>query len=247
MTFMEEVKKKFEKLVRENNLLDKKLLIKAKGLSVQQAIGSPKRQDYPILQGKEIMLEADLEGFKGQSFTSAPCDYTGNLAEIINLNLDDDYQLALYVAAINTVMTYLGLLDKTIHCKDEEPEECAKELVKFIIKEYGANTKVGLIGYNPSLLEALAKKFSLLASDLNLNNIGKEKFGVKILDGEKETEYLIKNSELVFFTGSTLCNGSFPIILDTLKKYKKPFYVFGITGAGICKLNNYNRFCPFAK
>ena len=41
--------------------------IVSKSLSSKEAIGNTKRKDFPIIVGKEIMLEADFKGAKGQA------------------------------------------------------------------------------------------------------------------------------------------------------------------------------------
>ncbi len=40
-----------------------------KGLNPKEAIGTPDRNDYPILKGKELIIEATFKDAKGQSFT----------------------------------------------------------------------------------------------------------------------------------------------------------------------------------
>ena len=43
------------------------------------------------------------------------------------MDLSDPKQLAEFVATLNAVYRHLGLCDRTIHCRDNEPRDCAKE------------------------------------------------------------------------------------------------------------------------
>lgn len=58
--------------------------IVSKSLTPDEAIGDTTRKDFPILIGKEIMLEADFKGSKGQAFTSTPSMFEGTLKKNTN-------------------------------------------------------------------------------------------------------------------------------------------------------------------
>jgi hypothetical protein len=77
--------------------------------------------------------------------------------------------------------------------------------------------------------------------DLDKDNIGKKKFGLTILDGEKEITGTLKWCDLAVVTGSTFINGTAYEIINQTKNKHILFY--GVTVAGIAKLLNLERFC----
>ncbi len=236
---IEEVKKQ---LVDELQL---QVSISVKGLSVEQAIGSPKRQDFPIQKGKEILIQADFQGFKGQAFTTHPTDFVGSLGEVFALDSQNARDRALLVATLNAVASYLGACEKCVHCKDEEPEECGLWIAQQLQGEKG---KIAMIGLNPAILQKLVEAgLQVRCSDLDPDWIGKQKFGITIEDGSKVNAELLQTSDFILFTGSTLCNDSFDEIMDAITKNGKDYAIFGTTAAGVCGLMKLKRFCYMGK
>ena len=135
-------------------------------------------------------------------------------------------------------MRHLGLVDHTVHCKDNQPRECSQELAKHIEKEYG-QPKVAMVGFQPRMVEALAQKFELRVTDMDRDNIGREKFGVRI-DDPQRTEENLDWCDIAVVTGTTIVN-------DTIGQFRinKPVVFYGVTIAGAAKLAGLNRFCPF--
>ena len=220
--------------------------IKARGLTATQAIGQPKRTDYPIQNGKEVMIEADCEGSLGQAFTDQPVDYHGSLTDILALPLAGSANRALFVAALNAVLKKNKLTDRTVHCKNEEPEMCASMLIQWLLEKIQPDDKIGLIGLQPAMLEKLTETFGadrLLASDLNPKTIGSNKWGVIVLDGEQENERLIDHVDFVLVTGSAIVNGSFNSLYQHLSDLHKPFAAFGNTISGVASLLNIPHVC----
>lgn len=239
---LEELRTELKKLVIENNLLDEKVSVSGKVLTTEEAIGNPERKDFPLMKGKEKLLQAKVKGKIGQAFTDMPGSFEGTLAEIINKPFKTHNDMAVFIATLNAVMNYLGLCEKTIHCKDNEPEECAQCLPKYIKEEYG-NPKIALIGFQPSFLENLSKEFSVRVLDLDPDRLGTEKFGVKIEDGEKDLKDVLDWCDLIFSTGSTIANNT---IKDFLNK-DKPVIFFGTTISGAAHMLNLKRYCQCAK
>ncbi|MCD6418203.1 hypothetical protein J7M00_05415 [bacterium] len=242
-------KERLEKIIEEHDLMDAEISVLAKPLTPEEAIGTPGRRDFPIIEGKERMIEAQVLGAKGQSFTDSPGDFIGRLADVMELPLTDNKNRAIFVAAMNAVLRYLNLVSGTVHCKDMEPEKCAPEIADYIFSKYG-KIKVGLVGLNPAIAEALVEKFgakNIFNTDLNRENIGKKKFGITILDGRTDTEKLVKNSELVLITGTTIVNGTIDYIMELVEKYGRKYIIYGVTSAGVCQLLGLNRICPFAR
>ncbi len=238
------LKSQFRNVLEANNLSSDEVVIKLKALTPEEAIGKPGRKDYPILTGKEIMLEADFRGAKGQAFTDAPAEFQGTMDKILALDLNEDqHARGLFIAALNAVTRHLGLSEKTIHCKNDEPEECAKKAVEFIKEKYG-DVKIALVGYQPSLLENLSKEFNIRVLDLNPQNVGAERYGVVVEHGVDDFDEVVVNwSDLVLCTGSTLSNGTITNFLDL----EKEVLFFGTTLAGAADMLGCKRMCFLAK
>src|SRR3712207_7333035 len=77
-----------------------------------------------------------------------PGEFSGTISEIINRPIKTNFDMAILISTLNAVCKYLKITDKSIHCKDEDPEECAKKLVEYIKEKYG-HPKIALIGLQP--------------------------------------------------------------------------------------------------
>lgn len=235
------LKNELQKIIQENNLQTDKIKITSKGLTPTEAIGVTKRDDFPIISGREIMLMAEYQGSFGQAFTDSPALFNGSLEEILALDIvNDDYSRGLFIASLNAVMKHLNLIEKTIHCKDDEPEMCAVEFSKFTEANY-KDKKIALIGYQPAILESLSKNnFNVRVLDLNPAHVGKNRYSVKVEDGVADYDEVVLNwADVVYCTGSTLCNGSIVNFLDL----DKEVIFFGTTIAGTAKILNLKRAC----
>ncbi|MDD2510867.1 MAG: DUF364 domain-containing protein [Syntrophomonas sp.] len=234
--FYSELLERFRKIVEDNNLLDQEIIITGRALSVEEAIGNPKRQDFPIVKGKEKLMQAEFKGAKGQAFTDMAGNFKGTLQQVLTMPLTSNFDRAVLIAGMNAVCRYLGLIDRTIHCHDEQPEQCAAELVEQIKRDFGT-PRVALIGYQPAMLEKLAASFPLRMVDLDPDNIGKIKSGVQV-EGYEATDEVLEWCDVIAATGSTVVN-------STITAYckQKPVYFFGTTGAAACHLMGLQRFC----
>jgi len=248
-TLLDASKVKLSKIVTQRKLQDTDVSILVKPLTPEEAIGRPGRRDFPIIIGKERVIEAQVLGTKGHSFTDSPADFAGTLAQILALTLETNTNRAIFIAAMNATLRYLNLCEKTVHCKDEEPTECAKEIAAHILKQWG-KVRVGMVGLNPAIAETLVETFgrdNVKITDLDLQNINASKFGLNIWDGREKTNDLIKQSDVLVITGTTFVNGTFDSIMDSVRKYKKDYLIYGVTGAGICTLMGLNRICPYGR
>jgi len=243
--FDNELKERFSSLAQEHNLLEEPVSITARILKNEEAIGNPTRQDYPLLKGKEFLMEAKFHECCGQAFTDAPSERVATLSEIIDLPLDNVPDRAIFIATLNAVMRFVKPEFATIHCHDDEPETCADEIIKQLQNQ--AVQRVGLIGLQPAILENLAKTFgpdNVICIDRDENMRNSEKFGVPIKWGdEKEAETLFAQSDVVLSTGSTIVNGSLAGFLSLAEKYKTGIYFYGTTIAGAAELMGLQRFC----
>ncbi|SHJ86871.1 Putative heavy-metal chelation [Dethiosulfatibacter aminovorans DSM 17477] len=242
ISMMECIKSRFTELVKKNELMDENISVEAKVLTTVEAIGNPKRRDYPLIKGREKLMQAEFKGSVGQAFTDAPCDFKGTVREIMELELESNRERAIFIASVNAIMNFLGISSNTIHCKDEEPESCAEKLVESIKEKYG-NPKITLVGYQPAFLENLSKDFALRVLDLDDEKVGTKKNNVLIENGEESFEDALHWCDLVVATGSTVVN-------DTLSNFTesgKPTLFFGTTISGPACLMGLERFCEYSK
>jgi len=243
---LEESRAKLKEIIKKNGLYNVNVSVLVKTLTPEEAIGEPGRRDFPIITGKERVIEAKVMDAKAHAFTDSPGEFVGKLKEILNLPLRSNKERALYIATLNAVLKYLGLTDKTLHCKDDDPERCAKEIASYILKGWG-KVRVGLVGLNPAIAEMLAGTFgreNVKITDLNQQNVGSLKFGVEIQDGDTMTGELVSQSDLILVTGTTFVNGTIDYIMNCIRNHGKDYLIYGVTGAGICKLMGLNRICP---
>ena len=246
MSILETVKSKFVSIAKKAELHDQDIVIRAACLTPEQAIGRPKRKDYPIIKGKEQMVEADFLGAKGQAFTDEPISFSGMLQDILTLPLESNGNRALFLSTLNAVLNHLGMVSGTVHCKDEEPEHCADEIAAHIMRTHGKDVSIGLVGFNPAIAERLVGTFGnsrVAISDLFGGNIGANRFGVDIQDGNQRVEALVSFADVLIVTGTTIGNGTFDAIRTAAENAGKSYYIFGVTGAGVAELAGINRLC----
>ena len=231
----------FISLLRENNIEDTAVEITCRSLSPTDVIGDKKRKDFPILTGKDVMIQAECMGFKGHAFTDAPGTFSGSLRDILAMDIvHDAHGRGLFVASLNAVMRALGRCTDTVHCRAEGPEECAREMDLFLREQYPSVNKVTLVGYQPALLEMLAAgPWSVRILDLNPANIGQERFGVIVENGGTAMQSAIDFADLILCTGSTLCNGT---IVNYILPDKEVLF-YGISAAGASQLLGLKRIC----
>jgi len=232
------IKKEFAKIMRENGLETEEVVIYANPLSPEEAIGNPEDRDYPLITGVERLMQAEFKGSLGQAFTDRYDNFSARLADIVEMKLIDNFRRAIFISSLNAVMRHLGLITKSIHCKDEEPRECSYELVKHIERNYG-HPKIAFVGFQPRMVEALSPRFELKVTDMDKNNIGTEKFGAMIHGPEKTPEHL-DWCDIVLVTGTTIVN-------DTIDQFRlsKPVVFYGITISGVAKLLGLGHFCYY--
>ena len=223
-------------ILKKNALLDQKIRITARALSTDEAIGNPEANDFPLQKGKERLMQAEFKGALGQAYTDQFGDYEGTMKEIFDMPLSSNFRRAIFVAAINAVLRHLGKIGGTIHCRDEGPALCGKQLPAFIKKHYGT-PKVALIGFQPRMAENLAAYFPLRLVDMDSDNIGTRPNQIAI-ESPDSTPNIIAWADLLCVTGTTLVN-------DTIEPFLgvKPAIFYGTTIAGAAYLMGFQRFC----
>ena len=193
------IKKEFTRIITENGLEAEEVVIQATPLSPEAAIGNPEDRDYPLIIGKERLMQAKFMGSLGQAFTDIPRTFRGKIEKILELRLTNNGERALFIATLNALMRYVGIINNTVHCKDKDPESCAKEMVRTIIDKYGPDIKIGIVGFQPAIIDNFSRKLfaeNLKATDLDRDNINKIKYGISIWDGGEMTEKLDSYSAL---------------------------------------------------
>lgn len=234
--FYQTIRREFARLIKEHGLEGEEVTVRAAALSPEQAIGNPEDRDYPIVKGEERLMQAEFRGSLGQAFTDRYGNFSGRLADIADMELNNNFRRAVFIASLNAVMRHLGLIDRTVHCKDNQPRECSQELVNHIEQNYG-QPRIAMVGFQPRMVEALAKRFSLRVTDMDPVNIGQEKFGVKIDDPARTRENL-DWCDLALVTGTTVVNGT----IDQFR-IDKPVVFYGVTIAGTARLLGLKHFC----
>lgn len=215
-------------------------MISARPLMFKEAIGEPVRKDFPLIKGKEFLIEAMFRQSKGQAFTDSPLNFEGSIFDLLELSLSTNSERAIFIAGLNAIMRHLGYISNTIHCKNDEPEICAGKLLKYIEGTFG-KPKIAFIGFQPAMISKLSQSLHIKVVDLDKDNIGKVKFDVSILGPEK-TEDEVSWGDVIIATSSTAANGS---IVKFIRK--KPVVFYGVTGASICFLFGLTRFCPCSR
>ncbi|MFH1077153.1 MAG: DUF364 domain-containing protein, partial [Pseudomonadota bacterium] len=202
MDLYERLRDALKKEVQKHNLSGQNISVRCKALPASEAIGRPEHNDYPIVKGKEVMVEATFQGAKGQAFTDQFEDADYLVDDLLKIELNSNKRRAGFISGLNAVFRFLNLCDKTIHCKDKEPKTCASNLVETI----GANN-IFIVGYQPRFIEMLAPKHSIRVVDMDQDNIGKNSPGV-VIESPEMTPDAIKWCDLIFATGSTIVNGT---------------------------------------
>ncbi len=232
------IKQIFGELIDKYHLGTSPIQITTRALSPQEAIGDPSRQDYPLLNGKEVLINAEFAGCHGQAFTDQPDAFSGSLTDVLALPLDTSHNLAIFIASLNAVMNHLGQITEVIHCKNDFPEQCGKKCLEFIRQNH-PGAKIGFVGFQPAIIDHLRHDFKLRILDLDVNNIGKVKYNTLVEDGLLALDDVLAWCDIVIATGSTVANAT----INSLLKAQKPTYFYGTTIAGVAKLCNLERLC----
>jgi len=233
----EQLKEKLALIAKEHCLEGQHVnVISARTLKPEESIGNPERKDFPLVKGREVMVEADFNGHKGQAFTDMPGDFEGTIDEVLKMGLGDNFERAVFISTLNAVLRYIGALDCTIHCKDEEPEECAQHLVEYVSEQFGL-PKIAFIGLQPAMVDNLARSYKIRVTDMDPENLGHSKYGVTI-EPVDQTQEVIEWGDVVFATGSTLVNNTYRALIRD-----RPLVFYGVTVSGIAYLTGCPQYC----
>ena len=238
----EEVRSRFSSLLKKLNLWDEYAEFTCYGPDFVRLSS----MEYALMRGKEVIVHCDIRGAYGESFADTPRERRLKMSEVANLDLSDVGNRALFFAALNSVMNYSGEISGCIHCRGGDADRCGEILAEEVLRRFG-RVRVAHIGYQPGHVRACAKVFrEVKVTDMNPENIGRVKFGVKILDAA-ENEWVISKSDVVCVTGSSIVNGTLPQIVDWCNRYGVECVVYGITVKGVAKMVGWDVFCPFGR
>jgi uncharacterized protein (DUF4213/DUF364 family) len=238
---VEELKERWWKRVTESGLRGCKVVVSVRGLKPEEAIGRPLHGDYPILRGREVLIQAELEEAIGQAFTDEPRRFEGSLEDVHEMGLSSNGERAVFVAVANATYRYLGLVGNTVHCKDEGPETCGKKIAESLASLVAPETRLLMIGFQPSIAESLSRRFkNFRVTDMDPENVGRVKRGVKIESYEVNREAMAW-SDAVIATGSTIVNSTIDEIIELCKGKLLMFY--GVTIASAAYEFGLKRLC----
>lgn len=221
-------------VVGEYGLAGGDLNVRCGILDTAEAIGSPEHNDYPIQSGREYMVEAEFRGSRGQAFSDSFENFSGTVEELSSIRTDTTARRAVFIASLNAVYRHCGLCEKTVHCRDEEPRECAEELQQVVTP----GEKIALVGLQPRFLEYLARIGQVRVMDLDPRNIGTTRSGILVESPEMQSE-LLAWCDRILATGSTIVNGT---IVDLLNA-SKPIVFFGVTISAAAGILDLELFC----
>lgn len=236
----DEIRETARVLLKQHGILGRRVKVKAHALSTEEAIGNPEGDDFPLQKGKERLMQAEIDGVKGQAFTDRYGDFEGRVEEILEMRPKNNYRRAIFVATLNAALRGIGKTDRTIHCRDTEPGTCAQELVGYLNDHY-PHVRIGQVGFQPRMVEAVGALFPLKVLDLDPDNIGKKKYGV-VIEGPESRDGVIDWADLLLVTGTVLVNGTIEDFIG-----RKPVLFYGTTIAGAASLMGWDRFCGQGK
>lgn len=235
------LRERFDAVLREAGIENEPIGVVCRTLTPEEAIGHTVRKDFPIITGKDVMIEATFRSVRGQAFTDAPTTFSGSLGDVLKMDIvHNPHDRGIFIAVLNAVMGSLNRCTGTVHCRTDGPEQCAKDMLGYL-RAHAPNARhIALIGYQPALLNMLAEsEYDVRVLDLNPANVGQVRYGVTVEHGQTAKEDAIAWADLILCTGSTLCNGT---ITDYIGIRPEVLF-FGITLAGSADLLGLKRVC----
>jgi hypothetical protein len=243
----------FERLKNEiasatEGFLSERVLVRGRPLRTEEAIGRPEHADYPIVKGREQILEIEVRGSRGHAFTDGAGFFRGRIRDVLDLQPDTAFNRAMIAGTLNAVLQGTGRIQGSRHCRDEGPVACAGELPAAVEDAYrkwhevdriASEFRVLLVGLQPRMAEMLASRYRLRITDLDAANIGTKPSGV-VVEGSEVTPEVLRWCDLAVVTGSTLTNGTIGEYLGL----EVPSIFYGVTIAGGARVLGLTRFCP---
>ncbi|MHC1593251.1 MAG: Rossmann-like domain-containing protein [Methermicoccaceae archaeon] len=239
-----DVSRRFWELVDEG-MLDDKINVSTRALTSSEAIGNPERRDFPLLRGKEVLMQAEFRGCHGQAFTTMPCAFEGTLGDVKALPLESNFERAVLIASINAVLRSMGRIEGTVHCRDDGPELCGARTSREI-EERLEGKRLGIVGFQPALVDHCVRCLGcerVRVSDLG-SEVGVRRYGIEVMDGATHTDELVEGSDMLLITGTTLVNDTLDKVLERAIACNVDVLFYGTTAAGPAHLCGWERLCP---
>lgn len=222
--------------------------VTSRAMGVDEALGDPSPyRDFALQRGVEKLMDVQIEGHHGQSFTSYPCNWVGTVGEALTMKMDSDRNRALSIGVINSLSSLLGLSSNTVHCRDQGPQLCGGDIARWALENTSSKDVVGIIGYQPAILNNLAQALGadrIRVLDLNPENIGQVRHKVTVWDGGKDLETMADQVSMCLATGSSLANNTADNIVETFRSRRKELIFFGTTISGPAALMGLRHICP---
>lgn len=235
-----------EKLKEKNFPMD--TVVTSRAMGVEEALGDPSPyKDFALQRGVEKLMDVEIDGHHGQSFTSSPCNWRGTVGEALSMDIDNDRNRALSIGVINSLSSLLGLSANTVHCRDQGPQLCGEDIAKWATENTGSQDVIGIIGYQPAILSNLVKALGadrVRILDLNPANIGQVLHQVTVWDGDKDLDTMADLVSICLATGSSLVNNTADSIQETFRSRGKDLIFFGTTISGPAALLGLKHICP---
>lgn len=245
---LERLRGELAELAERHDLLGERVEITAGPLSPEEAIGRTGSVSLSLATGHERLIEARFRGARGQAFTNRPAAQLSTVGEALALDLDDDASRACFLASANAVCRCLLSDIRTVHCKNNEPERCGRELAQELKCRFGW-ARLGVVGFNPAIVRGVSEVFGperVGVVDPNPDRVETTVAGVGIRDGRRTTEFLIGAVDVVLAAGTTFVSGSADAIIDLADRNLKPLVFYGVTCAAVTRLLGFERICPCA-
>ncbi len=229
------------------NALPALVAVKGRPLLPEEAIGRPGHDDYPLVKGREQMIEVEVMGAAGHAFTDGAGRFAGSVGDVLRLDPDTSFRRSILAATLSGLLRNEGSVGGTRHCRDNGPVECARglpEALGLFLEKSGVHpaserSRIAMVGLQPRMAEALSKRFELRITDLDRDNIAKERFGCTI-GGPESNPQNLEWCDAALVTGTTLTSGTIGPFLDA----DKPVLFYGVTIAGAARVLCLERFCP---
>ena len=174
---------------------------------------------------------------RGRPSRTCSATFKERWEQVTELDLTNNFRRAVFLCSLNAVMRARGLVERTVHCRDDAPPACAGQLADHITDRFG-QPRIGMVGLQPRMVQTLGSKFSLRVTDMDRDNIGQKRFNV-IIEGPEQTVDILAWCDLALVTGSTLSNATLVQMLTD-----KPTIFYGVTVAAPAAILNLERFCP---
>jgi hypothetical protein len=115
MNVYKALREALRKEIKNHHLSGKNVNVRCRVLSSKEAIGSPEHDDYPLIKGREVMVEAVFEGTVGQAFTDEFEQTIYQVGDLLEIELDTNRRRASFIAALNVIFRHLGRCDNWIY------------------------------------------------------------------------------------------------------------------------------------